>query len=263
MTEIFETVSCTKCGAPLKLQPGEMIITCEYCGATTDTATGKKYFLKHSLIPNKYDENRIRDLTLRWMAAGSLKPPTLAAKSKIIETSCVFLPFFIVHVTVSSKYKGLFTRTGTRDPREGTLTKEYYWKVLGRRGSTFPVKEYEIPLSGKVNFDLAHLSKNAKFLNAEVGEKEAETNTQQELIEHQRYLLEDDLDVIEEFSTTFEIHNIEFVHAPAWTVKYVFKGNQYELLIDGASGEVIRGDIPPPDTSMGGFFKEVKKALFG
>ena len=60
MVQIAEEIGCPDCGAPLKVKVGEAIITCEYCGSDVNMAVGKKYFLKHSIIPARYDnKNRI------------------------------------------------------------------------------------------------------------------------------------------------------------------------------------------------------------
>ena len=258
MTEIAEGVGCPNCGAPLVLKAGEVIVTCEYCGAALNMAVGKKYFLKHSIIPNNYTPEQVSAMARQWMGSGFLKPEDLARKSNIRELNLTFLPFFVVHVSAHSKYVGLLTRTGQNIPKNGDFTREYHWKILGRRASTFPTKEYEIPLSGKVEFDLAHISKNAKYLNSEMDEKEAHSLLQQEIEGHHKFLLSSEMDVIQSLDTTLDIRNTEFVHAPVWFTKYDYKGKIYELLFDGASGNTIKGDIPAPDdTSTKGFFKKL------
>lgn len=264
MTEIAEKINCPNCGGPLKPEAGEIIVTCEYCGAAMNMAVGKKYFLKHSIIPNKYTPEQISSMAKQWMGAGFLKPEDLAHASRISELSLTFLPFFVLHVSASSKYEGVFTRTGQNIPKKGDFTREYHWKILGRRGSAFPTKEYEIPLSGKVEFDLAHVSKNAKFLNSEMDEREAQSLLRQEIEGHHRFLLSSEMDVIQTIETNLDIRNTEFVHAPVWFLKYEYKGKLYELLFDGASGKTIKGDIPAPDdTSTKGFFGKMKKGFFG
>ena len=35
-----------------------------------------------------------------------------------------------------------------------------------------------------------------------------------------------------------------YLHAPVWFIKYQYKGNLYQLIIDGATGSVLKGDIP-------------------
>ncbi len=264
MVEIAEKVNCTNCGAPLKLEAGEVIVTCAYCGAALNMAVGKKYFLRHSIIPNKYTPEQISAMAKQWMGSGFLKPEDLARKASITEMSLIFLPFFVVHVSAQSIYEGMLTRTGQNIPKKGDFTREYHWKILGRRASAFPTKEYEIPLSGKVEFDLAHVSKNAKFLNSEMDEREAHSLLKQEIDEHHKFLLSSEMDILQSINTNLNIKNTEFVHAPVWFLKYEYNGKLYELLFDGSSGDTIKGDIPAPDdTSTKGFFGKVTKGFFG
>ena len=260
---IAKDVKCENCGAPLSLKAGEVVITCDYCGTSFNVASGKDFFLKHSIIPSRLDEKGIRKRVRNWMSDGSLKPTNMEKKSEIEEVSLTFLPFYIVHMNVTSHYQGYFTRTGEKKRKEGDLHREYYWKILGRRGSNFPTKEYEIPISGKEDFNLSKLRSGAKFLNAEFDEKDAEDLAKVEIMDHQKYLLSEQINEFSDFSNDFELEDIEFVHAPVWKVDFNYAKNSYQVLLCGSTGDVIRGDIPPPDQSVGGFFSDIKKALFG
>jgi hypothetical protein len=164
---------------------------------------------------------------------------------------------------VKTGYHGFFTRGGGSDERSGHLDREYYWKILGRRGSKFPTKEYEIPLSGKEDFNLSKIPANAKYLNAEFDEKDAQDLAKVEIEEHQKFLIKDQLNEIKNIHHTHEIEDVEFVHAPVWRLDFTFIGSNYQILLCGNTGTVIRGDIPPPDQSMGGFFSDMKRAIFG
>jgi len=256
-------VKCHNCGAPLSLKSGEVIITCDYCGTAFNVASGEKFFLEHSLLPSHVDEKRIEEIVKRWMGDGPLKPSNLQSKGKITEKAQVFLPFYIVHVNVSTGFHGFFTRGGGKDERSGHLKREYYWKILGRRGSKFPTKEYEIPLSGKEDFNLSKIPPGAKFLNAEFDEKDAEDLAKVEIQDHQKFLLSDQINEIKNIHHTFETEDIEFVHAPIWRVDYVYNDTEYQVLFCANTGKVIRGDIPPPDESVGGFFSDIKRAFLG
>lgn len=260
MVEVVQQISCPGCGAPVKVVPGEIIITCEYCGS--DMKLGEKFFLNHSIIPGKYQKEDVVKIVKKWMRGGFYKPDDLAKRSIIKSAECIFLPFFIAHIEALTKYSGFFTRTGENTPRNGELKKEYFWKVLGRRGSKFPTKEYHIPLSGKTQFNIIHISKNAKFLNSEIDEKEAENIAKQEAGMHQKHLLEDTIDVFSSLDTGCKIIDTELVHAPVWFIEYNYKGQVYKMLVDGVSGETIKADVPLLDTSFKGFFKEMKRGLF-
>ncbi len=260
---ITEGINCKNCGAPLSLKAGEVVITCEYCGTAVNIASGKDFFLKHSIIPSNYNEKKLKEVVRKWMGDGPLKPSNLASKSDIEDMALVFLPFYIVHTNVTSNYKGYFTRTGGKEARDGSLHREYYWKILGRRGSKFPTKEYEIPLTGKEDFNLSKIPGNASYLNAEFDEKDATDMAKVEIMDHQKYLITQQVNELSDISHDFEIEDIEFVHAPIWRVDYSYGKKDYQILIDSSSGDVIRGDIPPSDQSVGGFFSDIKRAFFG
>ena len=260
---IVQDIKCKSCGAPLPIKAGEVIITCEYCGSSVNVATGKDFFLAHSIIPNKHDEDSIKSIVKHWMSDGTLKPSNMASASKITDHACVFLPFYIVHTNVTTKYKGYYTRSGGKKDRAGDLHREYYWKVLGRRGSKFPTKEYDIPLRGKTNFNLSKIPGYSKFLNAEFDERDAIDLAKVELQDHQKFLLAEQVDEFDEIKHNFKVEDVEFVHAPVWRVDFTYGNRDYQMLLDGATGTVIRGDIPPPDQSVRGFFSDVKKAFIG
>ena len=253
MVEIGQGMSCPECGGPLKVRSGDAIVTCEYCGSDVNLAVGSKYFLKHTIIPSRITQDGIIEVVRSWMKKGFLKPGDLARRSKIVSAELQFLPLFIVHAMATTTYDGLMTRTGESLEKHGELTKEYYWKVLGRRASAFPTRSYEVPLSGKVDFDTSKLVKGSKFLNSEMDEKEAEAIASQEMKEHHKFLLRTELDEVHKLETVVDMKDTEFLHVPAWFVSYEYHGKIYDLILDGATGEDIKADIPPIE----------KKGLFG
>jgi hypothetical protein len=46
-------------------------------------------------------------------------------------------------------------------------------------------------------------------------------------------------------------------------VDFTYNDAGYQILLCGSTGEVIRGDIPPPEESVRGFFSDLKRAFFG
>jgi hypothetical protein len=253
MPEILQKLNCPDCGGPLKVQSGDAIVTCGYCGSDVNLAVGSKYFLKHSIIPPKIGQDMIDAAIKSWMGRGFLKPDNLVRKYKVVSKELQILPIFIVHASASSSYKGELTRTGQPTPKSGILQKEYYWKVLGRRASKFPTLEYEVPLAAKTDFEISTLVPGAKFLNSEMAEEEAVSIAKQEIEAHQKVLLECDLDTISKFETKIEIRDTEFLHVSAWFVTYQYQGKLYELILDGATGEDVKAEIPQSE----------KKGLFG
>lgn len=244
MAEIAQEIGCPDCGAPLKVKAGLAIITCEYCGSDVNMAVGAKYFLQHSIIPAKFDKKAMLAEVRSWMKKGFLMPSDLHRKADIEFIELRFLPFFIIHVTAKSNYSGVFTRTGQNIDKKGEFSNEYYWKILGRRGSGFPTKSYEVPAAGKSEFNLSLLSPEARFINSEIDENEAVQKAEMEIKEHQKFLLRDEVDHITELDTQITVHNSEFLHVPIYYIKYGYRGKTYDLIMCGATGQEIKGEIP-------------------
>lgn len=242
MVKIVEKADCPNCGAPLKIKAGEIVITCEYCGTAVNLKAEKPFVFSHSIIPSKYSQAEIENVVKAWMRSGFAMPGNLARKARFKEVRLVFLPFYVVTAHAVTDYQGVFTRTGQPQPVKDTITREYQWTVLGRRSATFPEREYKIPLSGKASFDLSLIQ--GEFLNAELDEGDAQEKARADMEYNQNYLVKEKVDRITESTTTIEVKDYEFLHAPVWFIDYQYNGKLYHIIMDGSTGEVIKGDIP-------------------
>ena len=251
----MDALNCPHCGAPLELSPGDIIVTCRYCGSDVRIAGEKRFLLKHSMIAAAHQEDGIRRIIQMWMEGGAFRPDDLATAARLESLECIYLPFYVFEVDAVTRWRGVLTRTGDRYVKDGELRKDYFWKILARRSSTFPEREYRLPLSAKIDFDMSRMVKGSKFLNAEVDEDEAMRLTEEQVKEHQRRLLRnEEVDEIIEADTRVDVKDTEFVHAPVWFSRYSYRGKLYDLTVDGATGEVIRSEVPPPETGIKSLF---------
>jgi len=241
---VAESIRCSHCGAPVEFKPGEIIATCKYCGFTTVIETGQAFIFEHSVLLNNFNETQIEEAVRDWMRSGFMKPGDLARKAKIVEKSLVYLPFWVVSVEAKTTYKGIFERIAPPILKEGVVEKEYNWLVLAREASGFPTREYEVPLEGKIPYDFRKIEGFAKVLNSEIDRDEALELARQQIEVHHRFLLQQDVDKIVEAETELNLKQMVYLHAPIWFVKYEYKGNVYQLIIDGATGTALKGDIP-------------------
>ena len=241
---IVQEIRCSHCGAPISFKPGEILATCRYCGYTVVIETGKAFTFEHSMLLNKYDQETIEEPIKNWMRMGFLKPSDLARKSKILEKRLVYLPFWIVTAEAETVYKGIFERITPPVVKEGQIKKKYNWVVLARKAAIFPTREYDVPLEGKVPYDFRKIEGFAQTLNSEMSKEEAVELAKQQIIEHHRYLAQQDVDRIIEMKNKIKTEQAVYLHAPIWFIKYEYKGKTYQLWIDGATGTVIKGDIP-------------------
>ncbi len=263
MPELVESINCPHCGGPLNLTTGEVIVTCPYCGSMVRLRGDKPFLLRHSMLLAKLDHARAEAAIASWMEGGVMKPDDLRRASRIASLECIYVPFYVFEVDATTSYAGVLTRTGTNERRTGTLVRNYFWKILGRRSGEYEVGDYHIPLALKVPFDTTAMLRDARMLNAEVDEDEAERIAREEVDGHQRELLKDLVDVIEDAKTDVTVKDSEFLHAPLWFGTYAYKGKTFNICVDAASGEVVRGDIPPPTGGFGEFLKGAGRGLFG
>ena len=244
MAVVAQNIRCSHCGAPVEFNPGEIIATCRYCGFTTVIETGQTFTFEHSLILNKFDLTTVEKSVKDWMNGGFLKPSDLARKSKLVEKSLVYLPFWVVSAAAKSTYKGIFERITPVIVKEGSISKEYDWIVLAREASEFATREYDVPLEGKIPFDFRRIEGFAKVLNSEIDRENAVELARTQIDNHHRFLLQAEVDRIIEINTEITLKQIVYLHAPVWFIRFEYKGKEYPLMLDGATGMALKGDIP-------------------
>ncbi len=247
---IVEEIRCSNCGGPLEFKPGDIVATCRYCGFTQVIETGKAFTLEHSMLLNEYDLEQIEKLAHNWMRSGFLKPGDLARSSKILEKTLTYSPFWIVSASATTIYKGIFERLVPPVVKEGKIEKKYSWLVLARKATEFPTRAYDVPLEGKIPYDFRKIEGFAKVLNSEMEKQEAVELARQQIEGHHQFLVKQDVDKIIEMKTDFDIGDIVYLHAPIWLIVYEYKGERYQILLDGATGMVIKGDIPATKTGL-------------
>jgi hypothetical protein len=247
---VVDEIKCSHCGGPIAFKPGEILATCKYCGFTVVIETGQTFTFEHSLLMNKYDQTQVEEPIRDWMKEGFLKPPDLAKKSKIVRKELIYLPFWVVSAEAKSSYEGIFERIAPAIVKEGKVEKEYNWLVLARKATEFPTKEYDVPLEGKIPFDFRKIEAFAKVLNSEIDRDEAVELAKQQIEDHHHFLIKEDVDKVIEMKTELNVKQVVYLHAPIWFVKYEYKGKDYQLLVDGATGTPIKGDIPSAGFGM-------------
>ena len=125
-----------------------------------------------------------------------------------------------------------------------------YWKStakysLSRDFLAARIKSSELGQCRKIVFDFRKVEGFAKVLNSEIESDYAVEIAKQEIESLHQFLAKQDVDKVIEMKTDFEVGDAVYLHAPVWFIVYEYKGKRYNLLLDGATGTVIKGDIPP------------------
>ena len=98
-------LKCPGCGAPIKPQIGEMLITCEYCGASISLANeGWKSIESNTMLPLSIEsEDKVMQIIKDYMDRGLLHRH-MEEKSKNEGVYLSIVPYWIVHVSARTKY---------------------------------------------------------------------------------------------------------------------------------------------------------------
>lgn len=250
MVDVTSQISCSHCGAPLPVQPGEILATCNYCGFTSIIETGKAFEFEHSLILNTIQPEAVFVRVRDWMSNSFMAPKDFVKRSSLVEQALTYLPFFVVSGEASTQYKGIFERVAPTVEKEGEITNHYDWLVLARRESDFPTRAYHLSLSGKIPFEATKIDKVAKVLNSELESEEAVQQAQNEIQNLHEYLAKEKVDRVVSIKTSMDVKGTYYLHSPVWFVKYLYKNSRYQLIMDGASGDVIKGDVPKEEFKL-------------
>jgi hypothetical protein len=250
MVEVASQINCSHCGAPLPIQSGEILVTCNYCGFTSVIETGKAFEFEHSLIMNTLQADLVFARVRNWMSNSFMAPKDFSKKFSLAEQSLVYLPFWVVSGEASTQYKGIFERITPAVEKDGEITNQYDWLVLARRESDFPTRAYHISLSGKIPFEATKVEKGAKVLNSEKGSDEAVQQAKDEIQNLHEYLAKEKVDRVVDVKTSMDVKGTYYLHSPVWFITYLYKNSRYQVLIDGASGDVIKGDVPKEEFKL-------------
>ncbi len=100
-----QELKCPGCGAPIKPQLGEMIITCEYCGTSISLANeGWKSIQSNTMLPLKLQTEDSVDKIIKEHMDHGLLHRHLEEKSKSEGVVLSFVPYWIVPVSARSRY---------------------------------------------------------------------------------------------------------------------------------------------------------------
>src|SRR2546430_14742476 len=155
MRELVESINCPKCGGPLNLVPGEVIVTCPYCGPASRFQGDKPFVLRHSMLAARVDRDGAVRMIQGWMDGGVMKPDDLRKASRIASMECVYLPFYVFEVDATTSYSGVLSRTGTNERRTGDLRRGDLLKIPGPRSGHFPTRGVKPSVGFNVPFDTA------------------------------------------------------------------------------------------------------------
>jgi hypothetical protein len=274
-----ESMSCTKCGAPLSIPFGTSVITCQYCGSAISVGSGGdwKEVQKHTMMVNKITADKASEIAQKWMDEGLLRSG-VAKNSTIVDLKLQYVPYWIIPIrcrtdfsgTAGSGITGIRNAAGeakqgnmggimggllnaginakySRGPRrvQRCIDKNYDWPVISIRGlEDYVVDNYQFSVSEKQLFDPGKLNNEGEILNGDVTEDEAKDKARGSVCCFQEKEAQKQLDTLSSLDSKTKTQDGELMHAAIWFVKYNLDDKSYYILVDGSAGKVIKGQRP-------------------
>jgi hypothetical protein len=271
-------LKCKSCGAPLHPVFGDMVVTCEYCGASISLAGGSwKDISKHSMLVPKVTEQPAALQVIRGFLDQGMFHRHDFEESQVVESRLSFVPFWVVSVSASTTYQyqdmaasiggtvatmaaaellgnalergrsgGIMPFPVVMGPavnptRSESISKLYEYPVVAVKGMTnYQPRNYEFNLSERSFFDKKAIPSTAQVLNGDLGEDAAKNAAQAYVMEAQSAAAHAKHHMVSSLNTTSQVADAELLHVPIWYFLLDHKGEKHAVLVDAQAGRVIQ-----------------------
>jgi hypothetical protein len=271
-------VNCPSCGAPLKPLFGEMVITCEYCGASvTLGGSGWKEIGKHSLLLPKVTNSEQALVAVRKYLDQGFFHRKDFEESEIVEQRLSFVPFWIIPTSATTSFtytdvavgvgstvgsiaaaellgsalgggRGggfiavpIMTGPAVNPTRQDAISGQYEFPVVAVKSMTaYQPKDYKFRLEDRTFFDQKAIPKGSSVLNGDLGEDAAQHAARAFVMQLQSEAAHHKHHMVSKVTTDAQVSEGELLHVPVWYYVLNRKGVKTVLLIDAHAGEVIQ-----------------------
>jgi hypothetical protein len=273
-----QAVNCPSCGAPVHPVFGEMVVACDYCGATvTLGGAGWKEVGKHSMLtPKITSAGPALALVHDYLDQGFLHRKAFE-ESKIVEQKLSFVPFWVVPVAATTNFTytdvavGVGSTVGSiaaaellgaalgggqrggfipipvmmgspvNSTRQDAIAGQYEFPVVAVKGMTaYQPKDYQFALSERTFFDKKQIPDGAPVLNGDLGEDAAQHAARAYVTQLQSEAAHKRHRMVSGLSCHVQASEAELLHVPIWYFLLDRKGEKAMILIDSHSGRVLQ-----------------------
>ncbi len=272
-----QELKCPSCGAPIKPTFGEMVITCEYCGASVSLGgQGWKGIQKHTMLTLKVTDQAAALQTVKESVDAGFLHRHFFEESQVAEARLSYVPFWVVPASASTtyQYQAVATSVGAtvgtmaaasilssalggrgrgvpfipivaapivNPNRSETFSGQYEYPVVAVKAmSSYQPKDYQFQLADRQLFDRKAIPEGTQILNGDMAEEAARIAAKAYVEQLQSELVHKKHSMVSNIATRVDISEGELLHVPIWYFSLEHKGTRSTVLIDGNAGRVIR-----------------------
>jgi hypothetical protein len=219
---------------------GARIVHCPFCDH--DSLVQGDRGVRRWQLPNQVQRPQAEQ-TARNFFSGFNKAFDLRKKAQIRELFLVYLPYWRVQAFVAGHRFGRVKSGDNTKPQEVEVMTDMTWKDAAADVSEFGVHRVDVGKNELQPYDDERL--HAEGMVFEPSESQTEA-----LAEAAVYFEQEARSTGRSLKKTyFERYHIlrpelALIYYPLWVARYEYKGRNYQIVIDGAQGELLYGKAP-------------------
>ncbi len=245
---VLTGLKCASCAGSVDVQEGLTNVVCRYCG-TPQAVVGRRGVIR-LMVLNTLEREDASEVVRRWFRRGIRKDPALKKEARYQEAFLAWFPFVRARLDAVGWVLGTRKKKVRRGNSSKTVREPVELEIERAVDLTMPAADmaefgvHRIDLSGDeiqpLDDELLR-SRGMVFRPSRSLEETAAELSRRALAEIQ---LSNRLDEVT-FSWMAPVRRrVALVYYPLWVVRYGFRGQTYQVLIDAEDGSLAYGKAP-------------------
>ncbi len=246
--KVLTGLTCGSCGGTVDVQEGLTNVECRYCH-TPQAVVGERGVIR-VMVLNRLERQHASEVVRRWFRRGIRKDPALKKEARFQEAFLAWFPFVRARLDAVGWVLGIREKKRRRGNRWETVREPVERQVESAVDFTAPAADmaefgvHRVDLTGDEVQPLdEHLlrgrgmvfrpSRSLEEAAAALGERALEEIKRENRLDHVS------------FSWLAPIRRrVALVYYPLWVLRYGFRGQTYQVLIDAEDGSLAFGKAP-------------------
>jgi hypothetical protein len=246
--KVLTGLTCGSCGGTVDVHEGLTNVECRYCH-TPQAMLGERGVIR-VMVLNRLERQNASEVIRRWFRRGIRKDPALKKEARFQEAFLAWFPFVRARLDVVGWVLGIREKKRKRGNRWETVREPVERQVESAVDLTMPAADmaefgvHRVDLAGDEVRPLDEQllrgrgmvfrpSRSLEEAAAALGESALEEIKRENRLDHVS------------FSWLAQVRRrVALVYYPMWVVRYGFRGQTYQVLIDAEDGSLAFGKAP-------------------
>ena len=246
--KVLTGLSCSSCGGTIEVQEGFTNVVCRYC-ATPVAVVGERGVVK-LMVLNRFDRAEASRSIRSWFKRGIRKAPALRREASYEEAFLAWFPFIHLRIDVVGWVLGTIKKRRKRGDRVETVRKPVERQVERHVERTMPCAEmaefgvHSVNLGGDEIVPLDEELLRSRGMVFRPGRSPAELADKLSERAMNEVELSNLLDHVTFAWLAGVRRRVAVVYYPLWVIRYSFRGQTFQALIDAEDGSLAYGKAP-------------------